>query len=249
MVLPFSNLSGDADNEYFADGLTDEIINALASLPGVHVVARTSAFQFKGRHEDIRKIGEALGVEMALEGSVRRDGPSLRVAAQLIDARTGFHEWSATYDRDLTSVFKIQDEVTRAIVDALGTRLGATTPPDVRSIVPASDEAHACYLKGRYFWSKASPDDVRRAIRYLEQAITLDPGYAVAHAALADVFVFLATVESEAPGPLMDAAERRPRGHSTSRISPRVIAPWGRCWASGTGIGQARSENFSEPWN
>jgi len=208
VVLPFSNLSGDADNEYFADGLTDEIINALASLPGVHVVARTSAFQFKGRHEDIRKIGEALGVEMALEGSVRRDGPSLRVAAQLIDARTGFHEWSATYDRDLTSVFKIQDEVTRAIVEGLGTRLGATTPPEVRSIVPASDEAHDCYLKARYFWNRATPEDVAKSIRYLEQALALDGRYAAAHAAMADAYVFLATIEAEAPGRLIEAARK-----------------------------------------
>jgi adenylate cyclase len=136
VVLPFSNLSDDADNEYFADGLTDEIINALASLPGVHVVARTSAFQFKGRNEDIRTIGSALGVEMALEGSVRRDGHSLRVAAQLIDVRNGFQQWSRTYDRDLTSVFKIQDDLTHAIVDALWARLGPRTHAPMRSPFP-----------------------------------------------------------------------------------------------------------------
>ena len=208
VVLPFSNVSGDGDNEYFADGLTDEIINALASLPDVHVVARTSAFQFKGRHEDVRKIGGALGVELVLEGSVRRDGPSLRVAAQLIDTRTGFHEWSATYDRDLTSVFRTQDELTRALVDALRPRLGPGSRSNVRSTVPESTDAHDCYLKGRYFWNKANPDDAARGIKYLEQAIALDPGYAAAHAALADAFVFLATVESEAPGPLMDAARK-----------------------------------------
>ena len=172
-------------------------------------MARTSAFQFKGRHEDVRKIGGALGVELVLEGSVRRDGPSLRVAAQLIDARTGFHEWSATYDRDLTSVFRTQDELTRAMVDA------CETPPGSRFALECSldcsrqsTDAHDCYLKGRYFWNKANPDDVARGIKYLEQAIALDRGYAAAHAALADAFVFLATVESEAPGPLMDAARK-----------------------------------------
>ncbi len=205
-VLPFTNLSGDADNEYFADGLTDEIINTLASLPGVHVVARTSAFQFKGRSEDIRKIGSALGAELALEGSVRRDGHSLRVAARLVDARNGFPQWSSTYDRDLTSIFKIQDEVTRAIVDALWTRLGPATRAEVRSTVPASAEAHASYLKARYFWNRATPEDVAKSIRYLEQALGLDRGYAAAHAALADAYVFQATIEAEAPGPLMDAA-------------------------------------------
>lgn len=208
VVLPFANLTGDADHEYFADGLTDEIINAMASLPGVHVVARTSAFQFKGRHEDIRRIGSTLGVEMALEGSVRRDGHSVRVAAQLIDARTGFQQWSKTYDRDLTSIFKLQDEVTHAIVDALWARLSPRARGPVRSTVPASAEAHDCYVKGRYFWNRATPDDVAKAIRYLEQALALDRTYAAAHAALADAFVFLATMETEAPGPLMDAARK-----------------------------------------
>jgi TolB-like protein/Flp pilus assembly protein TadD len=206
VVLPFANLTGDADHEYFADGLTDEIINALASLPGVHVVARTSAFQFKGRHEDIRRIGSTLGVEMALEGSVRRDGHSVRVAAQLIDARTGFQQWSKAYDRDLTSIFKLQDEVTHAIVDALWARLSARARGPVRSTVPASAEAHDCYLKGRYFWNRATPEDVAKAMKYLEQSLSLDNTYAAAHAALADAYVFLATIEAQAPGPLMEAA-------------------------------------------
>jgi tetratricopeptide (TPR) repeat protein len=174
----------------------------------VLVVARTSAFQFKGRSEDIRKIGSALGVELALEGSVRRDGQSLRVAARLVDARNGFQRWSSTYDRDLTSIFKIQDELTRAIVDALWARLGPPTRAEVRSTVPASAEAHDSYLKGRYFWNRATPEDVAKSIKYLEQALALDRGYAAAHAGVADAYVFLATVEAEAPGPLMEAARK-----------------------------------------
>ena len=199
VVLPFANLTGDADNEYLADGLTDEIINALASLPGVHVVARTSAFQFKGRHEDIRRIGSTLGVEMALEGSVRRDGPSLRVAAQLIDARTGFQQWSNTYDRDLTSIFKIQDELTHAIVDALGP---AWRPRARGSAIDRSRQRRGARLlpERPYFWNKADPEDVAKSIKYLEQALALDRSYAAAHAALADAFVFLADGRGRSAG-------------------------------------------------
>ena len=205
VVLPFANFSGDAENEYFADGLTDEIISALAAVPDLRVVARTSAFQFKGRGEDVRKIGEVLGVQMALEGSVRRDGRSIRVAVQLVDARDGFHRWSQTFERDLSSVFRIQDEISDAIVGTLRSRLGTATPA-VRRTTPVSAEAHDCYLKARYFWNKATPEDVAKGIKYFEQAIALDPGYAAAHAGLADAWVFLATIEAEAPGQLIDAA-------------------------------------------
>ena len=210
VVLPFANLSGDSEDEYFADGLTDEIISALAAIPDLRVVARTSAFQFKGRGEDIRNIGRTLGVQLALEGSVRRDGGSIRVAVQLIDARDGFQRWSQTFERHLTSIFTVQDEISGAIVDTLRSRFD-TSSPTVRPVVPVSAEAHDCYLKARYFWNRATPEDVAKAIKYFEQAIALDPGYAAAHAGLADAFVFMATVESEAPGPLIDAARKSAR--------------------------------------
>lgn len=207
VVLPFATHGGVAEDEYFADGLTDEIISALASLPGLHVVARTSAFQFKGRRGDVRQIGHALGVGLALEGSVRRERSAVRVAVTLADARDGFQLWAETYERDRTVVFQVQDEIARAVVSALRERLGPRASP-VRTLAPRSAEAHDCYLKGRYFWNKATPTAVGKAIKYLEQAIALDPAYAVAHAGLADAYVFLATLESESPGPLMDAARK-----------------------------------------
>lgn len=210
VVLPLANLSDDPDNEYFADGLTDELIAGLASLHGLRVVARTSAFQFKGRSEDVREIGRILGAQMALEGSVRRDGTSMRVVVQLVDAGDGFQRWSQTYERDVTGTFRLQDEITKAIVAALGERLRAEATT-VRTAAPASADAHDCYLKGRYFWNKATPEAVAKSIEYLERAIRLDPAYAAAHAGLADAYIYLATLEAEAPGPLLARARAAAR--------------------------------------
>lgn len=207
VVLPFVDFSGDGRPEYFADGLTDEIIGALASQPDLQVVARTSAFQFKGRSDDIRTIGTALGVQLALEGSVRREAQALRVLVQLIDVSTGFPRWSCAYDRDLTGLFRMQDEVAQSIVQSVRDRLGLA-PASTQPAAPVSADAHDCYLKGRYFWNRATPADVASSIRYFEQAIAHDPAYAAAHAGLADAYVFLATIEMEAPGPLMQAARR-----------------------------------------
>src|SRR6266436_5274202 len=127
-VLPFVNLTGDKENEYFSDGITEEIINALANVEGLRVVARTSAFSFKGKDVNVRKIGEELNVATVLEGSVRRDGNQLRVSAQLIGALDGYHLWSRIYDRELKNVFAVEDELARAIVDALKPRLIVARP-------------------------------------------------------------------------------------------------------------------------
>jgi TolB-like protein len=148
-VLPFVNLSGDKENEYFSDGMTEEIINALANVEGVHVVARTSAFSYKGRNVNVRKIGEELNVATVLEGSVRREGNQLRIVAQLIGVADGYHLWSKTYDRELKNVFSVEDELARAIVQALRPKL-VQGPVLVQAATP-STEAHDLYLKGRYF--------------------------------------------------------------------------------------------------
>lgn len=203
VVLPFATSGGEAEDEYFADGLTDEVICGLASLPGLRVVARTSAFQFKGRSEDVRAIGRQLGVQLVLEGSVRRDGSSVRVSVQLADTNHGFQQWARVYERDLTGIFSIQDEITRAIVGALRDRIGPALP---QSRAPADAEAYDAYLRGRHFWNQATSASVASAIACFKRAIAIDPGYAAAHAGLADAYVFLATAGTEAPGPLLDAA-------------------------------------------
>ncbi len=184
-VLPFVNLSSDKENEYFSDGMTEEIINALANVEGLRVVARTSAFSFKGKNLNVRKIGEELNVATVLEGSVRRQGTQIRIAAQLIGVADGYHLWSNTYDRELSNVFSIEDELARSIVQALKPKLVQTSLVQ-RST--ASMEAHDLYLKGRYFLNQRSKEGLRRACALFEQAIAIDAGYALAHSGLADCY-------------------------------------------------------------
>jgi TolB-like protein/Tfp pilus assembly protein PilF len=185
-VLPFANLSGGQENEYFSDGVTEEIINALANVEGVRVVARTSAFSFKGKNVNVRQIGEELNVGTVLEGSVRREGNQLRVVAQLIGAADGYHLWSKTYDRELKGVFSLEDELARAIVQALKPRLVPAAA--LVQTTTSSTEAHDLYLKGRYFWNQRSREGFAKATALFEKAIALDPTYALAHSGLADCY-------------------------------------------------------------
>src|SRR3989449_4679802 len=188
-VLPFVNLTGDKENEYFSDGITEEIINALANVEGVRVVARTSAFSFKGKNVNVRRIGEELNVATVLEGSVRREGNQLRVVAQLIGAADGYHIWSKTYDRELKGVFSLEDELARAIVQSLKPKL----LPEHALVRQAavSSEAHDLYLQGRYFWNQRSKEALTKARASFERAIALEPKYALAHSGLADCYTLL----------------------------------------------------------
>jgi TolB-like protein/Tfp pilus assembly protein PilF len=181
-VLPFANMSRDADDEYFSDGLAEEIINALTQVAGLKVIARTSAFAFKGKNEDVRKIAEALGVTNVLEGSVRRAGNRLRVTAQLIHAADGTHLWSQRYDREMTDVFAVQDEIAVAIVGALQVKLTGK-PASARPHEP-NLPAYEAFLKGRHHYSKMSPEALTRAEEYFKQAISLDPQWADPHSDL-----------------------------------------------------------------
>jgi TolB-like protein len=186
-VLPFANLSADKQNEYFSDGLAEEIINLLARISGLKVIARTSAFAFKGKHEDIRRIAEAMDVTNILEGSVRRAGNRIRVTAQLIAAADGSHLWSDRYDRELSDVFAIQDEIAQAIATALRVRLSAK-PSQYKPKLPAYD----ALLRGRYHRQKFTPEAHARANECFEQAIALDPNYAAPHAELGLNYLLLA---------------------------------------------------------
>ena len=182
-VLPFANLSADRENEYFGDGLAEEIINALAQVEGLKVIARTSAFSFKGKNEDVRHIAQALGVTNVLEGSVRRAGDRIRVSAQLIAASDGTHLWSERYDRPMTDVFAMQDEIASAITNALKGKLGgaAATPRHYTPRLPAYES----FLRGRAHLAQFTPDAWNRAKGLFEQAIALDATYADPHAELA----------------------------------------------------------------
>ncbi|MDE3168282.1 MAG: protein kinase, partial [Acidobacteriota bacterium] len=187
-VLPFANMSGDKENEYFSDGLAEEIINALTKVPGLKVAARTSTFAFKDKNEDIRRIGETLGVAQVLEGSVRKSGNRLRVTAQLIAIADGYHLWSERFDRQMTDVFEIQDEISQAIVDALKLKLVRTAAPRRT----ASLAAYQAYLEGNYHRLQLTEAGLTRGREYLERAIALDPAYAAPQAALAVCYLYQA---------------------------------------------------------
>jgi serine/threonine-protein kinase len=185
-VLPFANMSGDKENEYFSDGLAEEIINVLAHIPGLKVIARTSAFAFRGKEQDIRQIAEALGVSTILEGSVRRAGNRIRVTAQLINAEDGSNVWSERYDREMADLFALQDEIAGAIAAALRTKL-AVQPEAPRHYTP-NPAAYQAVLRARYYLSKVTPESIPRARECLHQAIAIDPGYALPHSVLGGSF-------------------------------------------------------------
>ncbi len=188
-VLPFVNMSGDKEQEYFSDGLTEEIINELTQIPGLLVIARTSAFAFKGKQEDITRIAEALRVNTILEGSVRKAGNRIRITAQLIDASRGSHLWSERYDREMRDVFDIQDEISRAIADKLRIRLSPKTQSAKR---PTENlEAYNLCLKGRHSFYRSTPESLSRSREYFEQAIAIDPNYALAWYGIAKYYWFL----------------------------------------------------------
>ena len=189
-VLPLANRSADPENEYFSDGMTEEIINALAKVPGLQVASRSSCFAFKGKQVDIREVGEKLGVASVLEGSVRKVGNRIRITAQLISVENGYHLWSETYDRQLEDVFAIQDEISRAIVDALKLRLGSNAG---QLVAPTKNlEAYTLYLKGRFFFNKFTDPGLRKGLDLFQQSLLQDPGYARSYAGIADCWCNLA---------------------------------------------------------
>jgi serine/threonine protein kinase/tetratricopeptide (TPR) repeat protein len=189
-VLPFANLSADKENEYFSDGLAEDIIDALTQVPGLRVMARTSAFAFRGKEADVREIGARLNVEHILEGSVRRAGNRIRVTTQLVKASDGYHLWSQRFDREMTDVFAIQDEISQAIVEKLRVRLTGDRP-----LVKRPTENLAAYdlcLKARYHLLKMTQEGREAGRKYCEQAIALDPNYALAYVVLAESYFWSA---------------------------------------------------------
>ena len=187
-VLPFVDLSQAKDQEYFCDGISEEILDALARVEGLRVVARTSSFSFKGKNADVGEIAQKLNVQNVLEGSLRREGNRIRITAQLINARNGFHIWSDTFERELQGVFAVQDEITRSIVDALKIKL-AVAPP-VRT--PGSTEAYDLYLKGLYYSNKSDEENLRKSLSLFQQALDKDPNFARAWTGITKVWEQLA---------------------------------------------------------
>ena len=192
-ILPLVNVGGDTAEEYFADGMTDELASELGKVPGLRVAARASSFAFKGRTVSPRDVGAKLGVTAVLAGSVRRAGGKLRVSAELTSARDGTTLWSDHYDRELKDVFAVQDDITRAIVGALHLRLaGGAADAGTHRAAPTSVEAHDAYLRGLYFHNKFTERDLHRGLRYFAQAIAADSTYAPAWARTAQTWTVLA---------------------------------------------------------
>jgi serine/threonine protein kinase/Tfp pilus assembly protein PilF len=190
-VLPFANLSADPENEYFSDGMSEEIINALTKVNGLHIVARTSAFAFKGKNEDIREIGRKLHVEHVLEGSVRKAGNRLRITAQLIKVADGYHLWSERYDRAMDDVFAVQDEISLSIVEKLKVTLLETEKDALGKRSTENLEAYNLFLQGRYFFNKKTRESLLNATERLQEAVSVAPHYAEAYAIMAVAYYYL----------------------------------------------------------
>lgn len=207
VVLPFTNMSSDAENEFFADGITEEIINALAQIEELRVVARTSAFSFKGKQIDLRTVGESLNVTSILEGSVRKSGNRLRITAQLINVADGYHLWSERYDRELQDIFEVQDEIAKTIANRLKVTLRGESQQPLVKAGTTNLEAYQLYLKGRFQANKRTPDGFSEGVGYFQQAIEKDPDYAMAYAGLAEAYTQMAFMNVFPPKELMPKAK------------------------------------------
>jgi len=195
-VLPFVNVSADPENEFFCDGLAEELLNALSKVEGLRVAARTSAFSFKGKDVDLRDIGRRLGVGAVLEGSVRKAGNQLRINVQLVDVEDGYSLWSERYDRELRDIFSIQEELSLAIVEGMKLKLPGTNRNAILRRYTDNAEAYQLYLKGRYHQNKWTPEGIRKSVEYFEQAIAIDENYALAYAGIADSYASLSAMNA-----------------------------------------------------
>ena len=187
-VLPFVNMSSDPDNEFFSDGITEELLNALTKVEGLQVTSRTSAFAFKGKNDDIRDIAVKLNVDKVLEGSVRKSGNRVRITAQLINAADGYHIWSESYDRNLNDIFEVQDEISGIITNRLRENFSPQKTEPLVKAPTKNIDAYTNYLKALHYWNKLTPADTRKAIECFEKAFELEPAYAQAYALAAGAY-------------------------------------------------------------
>ncbi|MGE5213916.1 MAG: tetratricopeptide repeat protein [Nitrospirota bacterium] len=196
-VLPLINESGDPKDEYFSDGLSEELIAALAQISGLKVIGRGSSFQFKNRKEEPKTIGEKLGVSTLLEGTVRKQGDRVRIVAELINAADGIELWTRTFDRELKDIFAVQEEIARAVADSLKVTLLGTAEKSAQRAAPNSVEAHNAYLQGHFYLQRRNLEDFRRAVAYFDEAIRLDPNYALAYAERSEAWTFIGDLSPE----------------------------------------------------
>jgi len=207
-VLPFVNMSPDPENEYFSDGITEELLNVLAKVEGLQVTARTSSFAYKGRNEDVKKIGEQLGAKYILEGSVRKAASKVRITAQLVNTSDGYHIWSETFDRILDDIFEVQDEIALKITNKLREKL--TLKPEKESFVKprtSNIEAYNTYLKGLFYSNKWTLEDAEKAMSEFEKAIRLEPEFSLPYVGMAGVHIYLGASGKRAPEQIFPRAK------------------------------------------
>jgi len=217
-VLPFVNMSNDAENEYFSDGITEELMNVLSKIDGIQLTCRTSSFSFKGKNQDVREIGRALNVSKVLEGSVRKAGNRVRITAELVNTADGYQLWSETFDRNLVDIFELQDEIASIIGNRLRHQMvskQAETPEPVQNI-----EAYQLYLKGLFFFNKATHDNYHKAIQFFEEAILLDSTFANAHAMIATAYTALASIGYVNPAVVIDTV--RAASHNAVQFNSQL---------------------------
>src|SRR5437899_8302412 len=190
-VLPLLNESGDPHDEYFSDGLSEELIAALAQINGLKVIGRSSSFRFKDRHEEPKAIGEKLGVSTLLEGTVRKQDDRVRIVAELINAADGIELWTRTFDRELKDIFAVQEEIARAVAESLKVTLLGSQDRSAQRGAPGNVEAHNAYLQGHFHFQRRNLEDYRKAVGYFDQAIRLDPDYAVAYTERSEAWSFI----------------------------------------------------------
>ena len=219
-VLPFTNMSPDKENEYFCDGLSEELINALANIRELRVAARTSAFAFKGREVDIREAGIKLNVGTILEGSVRKSGQRLRITAQLVNVEDGYHLWSGQFDREMKDIFDIQEEISLAIVDQLKLEMLMSEKEKILKRHTADPEAYELYLKGLHFWRRRYEKGLQKSLQFFQMAAEKDPGYALPYIGIADAFGILGVYGFLPPHPAY--ARARAAANKALEIDPEI---------------------------
>ena len=222
-VLPFVNMSNDPEQEYFSDGIAEEILNSLSHLNDLKVAGRTSSFQFKGKNIDLRELGEKLGVHTVLEGSVRKHHNHLRVTVQLVNVDDGFHLWSERYDREMDDIFAIQDEIALSVTEKLKISLLETERAIITQTPTESKEAYDFYLKGRFYWNRRGPG-LKKGLEYFLKAAELDPGFSLAYAGIADAYALFAFYSILPPKQVIPKA--REAAEKAIKLNPARVEPY-----------------------
>jgi serine/threonine-protein kinase len=254
-VLPLLNESGNSGDEYFSDGLSEELIAALAQVKGLKVIGRSSSFRFKGQKEDSKSIGEKLGVTTLLEGTVRKNGSRVRIVAELVNAADGSELWSQTFDRELKDIFTVQAEIAKAVATSLELRLLGTEVDPAKNVATKSVEAHNAYLQGHFYFQRRNLEGYVEAVSFFDQAIRLDPGYALAYAERSEAWTWIGDLSGEKQKDAWSKAAsdaERAVAIQAKLAEAHAALGWARFfaqWRFDEGLAELRRAQQLAPWN